>query len=276
MEVIFINPAQIARSITEFFSYFWRRRGSLRSLVAFLIFLNIVLAVLVWPVYVVLLNAKVITELDALVQFILAVLSAFALCNLLLMGIWFVWRLLPSVPPFRIGVFFAPYAEPECEDIIHSLYKEFQGNLAARNLSKLVTQSLIPYNYEIKSHEEAHRFLMDTGGRLLIYGQVQRGKIKGEAIEGFKNISFTVRHRGLNREEILPVAKTLAGALALRSFAFSDANSFLEKTLVIQNITEVACFFLAVALTLDGKVSDAIPILEELLATVKRGIGGQA
>ena len=58
------------------------------------------------------------------------------------------------------------------------------------------------------------------------------------------------------------------GFTPMRSFVFQDANSFVEKTIVVRNISEVSSFFVAIALTLDGKVLEAIPIFEHLLSGV--------
>jgi len=107
-----------------------------------------------------------------------------------------------------------------------------------------------------------------TGGRLVVYGNVRRGKIKEKTVEGFTTISFCVRHRHLDQQEIMPVAQMFASALTDRSFIFQESNSFIEKSVVTANISEVARFFIAMALTLDGRAEDSILILENLRVEV--------
>jgi len=168
-----------------------------------------------------------------------------------------------------VGVLFAAHGEPECDDVLSTLYDQFRLDLEARSLNGLIAHSLLPQRYLIKNHAEATKILETTGARLVVYGNVQQGRIKGLQTKGFKQISFTVRHRQLNQEEILPLAKTIAGALALRAFSFNDTNSFIEKGVVAENISEVSRFFIGAALALDGKVQESISLLEELRIEVE-------
>ena len=66
-----------------------------------------------------------------------------------------------------------------------------------------------------------------------------------------------------------PVLRDLARALAFRTFTAKEKNSFFEKNIVTENISEVACFFMAMGMTLDGKVEDSRNILEYLISNVK-------
>src|SRR5207247_10131696 len=124
------------------------------------------------------------------------------------------------------------------------------------------------HNYMNTNHNYAHKLIKETGSRLVVFGSVHSGKIKDKLVEGFRTISFTVRHRPLESGEVIPVAATLAGAIAFRPFIFSDTESFIEKSLVIENIGEVACLFISIALSLDGRVEDSIPMIDYLLVHV--------
>jgi hypothetical protein len=189
--------------------------------------------------------------------------------NIILLIVWFSWRLPPKSAPEKILVLFAPESQPECEETIFSLYNQFEKDLQGRNLTGVVIRSLVPRSYTIRNHTDADRLLQETGARLVIWGNVERGKLKDKPVEGFKTISFTVRSRELRQQEVLPFAKALGSAMALRAYAYSDSDSFIEKGVVVENLSEVARFFIGAALTLDGKVDDSLPILESLAREVE-------
>jgi hypothetical protein len=263
-----LNPIEITRSTVDGIAELWKRRGSFRSLCAFCFLLTIVITTLLSPVFVLLSKADLLSSPENLFTFAVLAISFWGLANVLLILAWLFWRRIPYISPGQIGVFFAPFAEPECEALIHNLYEQFQRDLMSRGLSTLITHSLVPRNHAFVNHNDAHKLLVQTGARLAIYGSVHRGKIRDKMVEGFRTISFAVRHRSLQSSERLPVARTFAGALALRPFTFTDSDSFIEKNIVIENMSDVACFFIAMALTLDENVDQAIPMLEQLLAAV--------
>ena len=259
-----------AKNIADQLNYFWKRRGSVRTLIVLLLIFNFVIVIGSASVlYAIFDKLKLVSNPESLYRALFWSGLTWSFCNLILVGTWVYCRIPPRSSNQRTLVLFAPESEPECEETIFSLYRQFENDLKNRNLAGLVSWSLLPSSRTVRNHVEADRLLCDTGGRLVIYGTVERGNIKGKPVEGFKTISFTVRGRQLQESEILPVVQTLGGAMALRSFVFQDSNSFIEKTLVVKNLSEVACFFIAVALTLDGEVERSLEILETLLVDVE-------
>jgi tetratricopeptide (TPR) repeat protein len=61
----------------------------------------------------------------------------------------------------------------------------------------------------------------------------------------------------------------LSAALAYRTFVIREKESFIDRDIVNKNITEVSLFFIAMGLTLDGKVWKSREILEGLLSDVR-------
>lgn len=68
------------------------------------------------------------------------------------------------------------------------------------------------------------------------------------------------------------VIEDLGSALAYRAFTMKSSNSFIENDVVINNLTEVALFFVALALTLESRLDTAIHILKELLSSVENNV----
>jgi hypothetical protein len=254
----------------EQLSYFWKRRGTIHALFLLLLGFNfIVVPAVVSGSLWFLDKAGVLANADSYYGFAIWATGIWALLNVVLVIIWFFWRQPPHVSPGTIAVFFAPESAPECEETIHQLYDQFKRDLQKRGLAALISHSLIPAGYQIRDGQEADRLLRETGARLVIYGHVERGKIRENMVEGFKTVSFTVSHQQLRQEDIIPLAEALGSAMASRSYVFHESNSFIEKDIVIKNLSDVARFFIAAGLTVDGKVNDSLPILEELFTELE-------
>jgi hypothetical protein len=220
------------------FSYFWRRRGGIQALILLLLAFNFVLLPAVFSGSIWFLDkAGLLPDSDSYYRFAFWTAGIWALSNVVLFIIWYSWRQPPQVSPGTITVFFAAVSAPECEDAIHQLYDQFKRDLHSRGLSQLVSHSLIPANYKINGAQDADKLLRDTGARLVIYGHIERGKIKDKILEGFKSISFTIRSRQLRDDEIVPFAEALGSAMGSRAYVYHDANSFIEKDVVVKNLS---------------------------------------
>lgn len=250
----------------------WRKRGTFKSLVAFLIVLNATFVTVVSATGILLTQIQVLlpAEPDGYIRFYTYSFFVVGLSNLFLLALWSYWRSAPRLANSKIGILFAPSLDQECEALVNSLYEEFKRELSRRGISKKISHRLLPQHMAVNNAEDAHRLIERTGARLVIYGNVRKGKIEGEGLEGFESISFTVRHRNLAEAEVKPVLTDLANALAYRAFVSRDRNSFLDRRTLVENIGEVASFFIAMALTLDGELDRAESILDSLLLTLER------
>lgn len=242
----------------------WRSRTTVKALFVLVVSLNSVLFTITSVVFRVFDKYKIIEGVDGFLAFLIQAAGIFGVANLLLLVFWSYWRRVPTINPPQLGVFFCPHAEPACKDLVHSLYDQFKKDLRDRSLSSIVSHSLLPENVSITGMEDARDLLAKSNARLIVYGSLQRGKIQGTLTEGFKTVSFTIRHRNLAEHEILPIADSMASFLANRSFVSREDNSFFEQHVVAENLGEVACFFIALALNLDGQYNDAAQILEVL------------
>ena len=248
----------------------WKRRSTLKSLVAFLILLNIGCVSLGSMLHVIFENINFLAIPDNYSTFYLYSAVVIGLANVFLLCIWAYWRSVPRLVDQNIGILFAPNSDRDCEELVFSLYEQFKQDLSTRGISTRITHKLLPRDMAVNNADEANKMIELTGARLLIYGNVRKGNIDGEHTEGFESISFTVRHRNLAEAEIKPVLTDLANALIYRAFVSKNKNSFIDKRTLAVNIGEVASFFIAMALTLDGELNEAETILEELLSTLER------
>lgn len=258
------------RALFDEAAYFWRRRGSLRGLLGFAFVVDfLVLPGAIYLVFSLLERAKALTTPTALLRFVIWSLAAYFVANLVVVGVWLLWRKLPGISADRPAILFAPSSDAADEEVIERLYEEFGRDLAARGLGGIVTHSLVSRRMAVRTHAEAVALLADTGARLVIFGEAGGGTRGGTRTHGFSKISFTIRHSALDADQFPAIARTLAGALVLRAFAFSEANSFIEKRVVVANLSETARFFIAIALTLDNRAPEATQLLEELLQSVE-------
>ncbi len=252
------------RGYLDQLSYFWKVRSTLKGLIGLFAVVNLFLFTVMPLVYFILDKIEFIKTPDEFKNFVLLSLLGWGVLNLLSILLWVSWRRVYNFPIGKIGIIFAPHSDPECNDIIYKLYDQFKLDLSKKGLSDILTYKLMPKSNIIKNHEEATILLHKTEARLIIHGYIQKGKIKSEEIEGFKTISFTLRHRNLAKIEIKPVLSALANAIAYRAFVSREKNSFIEKQLVIDNLSEVALFFISMGLTLEGKLEESLKILSNL------------
>jgi hypothetical protein len=262
-----INNMKDSSKIWNQLTEFWRRKNTNKGLFVLFFFSNSIFFPLIYFAYAVLSRVKVIDTLEATIKFFLLVLSIVFLLNLLLLFIWLYWRQLPIIDSSKNWILFTPHSDLECKDLVFRLFDQFKSDIEKRKL-KNFKYKLLSENIIVENHEEAHEILVRSGARLIIYGNVQRGNVQSEKVEGFKSISFTVRHRTLYEFEKQHVMQDLTGAFAYRTFIARDKNNFFEKDLVIENISEVACFFIAMGLTLEGRITESKEILEKLLQKV--------
>lgn len=261
--------ADNAREFVEQVADLWRKRRTFKGLFGLVIVVNSLLFALFALAYFLLSKTDVITTAPHFVNFFVVCGLIFGLGNFAMLCTWAYWRTLPIAPLDKIMILFAPSADPEASDLVYKLYERFRADISGRQLDSVMECQQLPEHIPVRNNQEAHVLLGKTGARLIVCGFITRGKVKGDDVEGFTSISFTVRHRSLDPQERAPVLRDLAAALAFRTFCAKDANSFIERNVVVNNISEVSLFFVALALTLDGRVDDAIKLLDPLLATVE-------
>ncbi len=213
----------------EHINNFWKDRSTIKGLIVFYFFINPILMFFVPVAYFVFKNIKFIETTTSFLIFIFSVIIFFILVNLGILIIWFYWRRIPRISEPNIGVVFAPHSDSECSDLIYTLYEQFKLDISKRRLSNKITHKILPKNHVIKDHIDARNLLDKTNAKLIIHGYIQKGKINDEITEGFKTISFTLKHRTLLPAERDPVLRDLAAAMAYRTLHQEEKIVLLKK-----------------------------------------------
>lgn len=260
---------QNLKSILDQIEFFWQRRSTFKALIVFVFITNAFYSASISGLYFILNKFNSFNEVTNFRNFVFIIITAWGFLNIIVVLVWMYWRRVPKIPRTKVGIIFAPHSDPDCTNLIYKLYDQFKLDLKKRNFDSILTHRLLPQNKIVKRHDQAKQLLDSTEARLIVHGYVNQGKINDENVEGFKTISFTLRHRTLWEIEKKPVLGALAGALAYRTFTAREKNSFFEKNIVIENISEVACFFISIGLTLEGKLEESLKILYQLLEDIK-------
>jgi tetratricopeptide (TPR) repeat protein len=263
---MFKNIKPILEQIEEF----WRKRSTFKALSFFLFLVNILIFLLYSFSYFYINRLGYIDSQNSFKNYVFILIGLWAIINAVIVSLWLILRGTPQFSKSKIGIIFGPHSNKDCNDLIFKLLDQLKRELIKLNLTTHISIRLLPLNKFILNQTHAARSLDNSGARLVIYGQVNTGKIKNQIVEGFKTISFTIRHRTLAEAEKKPFLNSLANAMAYRVFISKERNSFFEKNIVTENISEVACFFISLALTVDGKIEIARSILENLLSNLQQ------
>lgn len=268
--------ADNAREFVEQVADLWRKRHSFKGLLGLVIVSNASLFGIFGLAAYILAKTEVISTATDYAHFFVVGGLVFGVSNLGLFILWAYWRTLPIASREKIEILFAPSADPEASELVYKLYEKFLADIASRQMAGLMKCRHLPAHISVQNSQDAHSLLARTGARLIVYGLVGKGKVKGDLVEGFRSISFAIRHRGLAPHENISVIRDMAAALAHRTFCAHDANSFIEYDVVVKNLSEVSIFFIALALTLDGRTDDALRLLNPLLADVEAKVLAKA
>jgi hypothetical protein len=177
---------------------------------------------------------------------------------------WAWWREPKRFTSDEIGILFAPYVGVDCEQTVRETLVEFRRDLDRRGFTQVLTSEIGPGVVTLRNAQDAHQLLVSTGARLVIYGSVEQGQQNNRRRLGFTRISFSFRHTPLDPQQYRAVAQDSAPWLIGRQFSYFADNSFVEKQILVRNVSEVARYFVALALAISGRLDDALPILRDL------------
>jgi tetratricopeptide (TPR) repeat protein len=190
--------------------------------------------------------------------------------NLAAFLIWQTWRHIPHFLNDEIGILFAPFSDSDCADLVLSMHSQLERELKQGQPIKNIRCHLIPYKIELNDHEKVTKILSNSGARVIVYGVLQKASVQGRQVEGFHKITFGMRHRALAEAEVEAVHDSISQAIHDLMFTFESDNSFIERSIVISNISEMSRYFIGLALALDGDIERSIPILRELLGEIDK------
>lgn len=245
---------------SDFLEKYWHKRTSKTGLFFGLVFLFAALFTAFQLVHPLLKDAGVVSGDTASNRFYDTILIVVSLvCGIIYFIVWLSWRQIIFPHDDAIVVIFAPWAETDHHDVVRRLHAQFNVELAARGLGKQIHSKLLPPEDAILNDAGVERIMRERGARLVIFGRVAKGDLKGKKTEGFSEISFSVRHI------IAPVdAQLLASSFSIEDFQVLGENSFIDSRFAGSNLSNCACAFIGMGLTAERKYDAAREIWQNL------------
>lgn len=185
-------------------------------------------------------------------------------CGIVYFAVWLIWRQIIVPRDDAVIVIFAPWAEADHHDVVRRLHSQFNIELAARGLGKQIHSKLLPPEETILNNVDANRIMLERGSRLVIFGRVAKGGLKGKKTEGFSEISFSIRHIIAPED-----AHLLASSFSIEDFQVLDENSFIDSRFASDNLSNCACAFIGMGLTAERKYDAAREIWQNLFQKSK-------
>jgi hypothetical protein len=241
------------KDLSEFLEKYWHKRTSKTGLffgLAFLFAATFALSQLAHPL---LKDAGIISgDIESNQLYDTVWLLAFVVCGIGYCVVWLIWRQIIVPHDDAVIVIFAPWAQADHHDVVRKLHTQFNIELTARGLGKQIHSKLLPPEEVILNNTDVERIMRERGARLVIFGRVAKGDLKGKKTEGFSEISFSVRHL------IAPVdAHLLASSFSIEDFQVPDENSFIDSRFASDNLSNSACAFIGMGLTAERKYDAA-------------------
>jgi hypothetical protein len=186
------------------------------------------------------------------------------LCEFIYFIAWLCWRQVLAPRDDAILVIFAPWADDDHQDVVRKLYAQFNVELASRGFHNQIHAKLLPPEETILNINDANRVMSEKGARLVIFGRVAKGGIKGKQAEGFSEISFSIRH-----VIALEDANLLASSFSIEDFQILDENSMVDSRFASENLSNCACVFIGIGLTVERKYEVARQVWKSLFDKFK-------
>lgn len=198
-------------------------------------------------------------------QQVLAYVLVWSLIVALVTVIWLYKRKVPCFKEGGIGILFAARTEPELRKDLADLEDRLREEIAQKDICQSIDVRSLPPNHWVKGPTDAVAFLARSGGSVMIWGRFEKNTHCGKEITGFSSISFTCR--------ALPVAaaqhaQVIGDSVMGRQWGWEAANS-IHRSVVSQNLSEVARYIIGLSLLVRGRSADAEQVLGILLAEVE-------
>lgn len=187
----------------------------------------------------------------------------------LLASVIFLWSFKRRVPRFkeeRIGILFSSTNPDELTKEVQQLRARIIEELKKRDLFNLVDLKDLPPNQSIKHAHDALAAINVAEGALLIWGNFHTGLIGKQRHTGFQALNFTYRHPSNASDQY---HHQIGAILSQRKWTYVESNDFIEKSVVANNIAEVALFIVGLTLLAWGKFDKADAVLGPLDVTLE-------
>ncbi|MCF7791796.1 MAG: hypothetical protein K9M56_07345 [Victivallales bacterium] len=190
---------------------------------------------------------------------------AFYLLILGLLVILLVWLNLRRIPKFRkneIGILFAPYnANGSFSKEIFALFQKFKLELSNQDGTEHIKCKQLPFNHKPTILKTAHNLIKKSNAFIVIHGKFCTGNIQSKKVKGFIDINFTAKSLG----GLTPVDnRFIISTIGKRAFISSDENSFIDENIIVNNLSDISLYFIALIFLIERNLDRAVEILLNL------------
>ena len=167
----------------------------------------------------------------------IANLGAHFLVSIVVTCVWILKRRTPRFATDKAGILFASTNPAELENQVAELQARVREEVKQRDLLNLIEICTLPRNIVISDPQFAGSLILKAKATLLVWGHFETSELRGRKVTGFPKINFTHAHpSNVSPEYHQQVTSSLVG----RQWAYQNSNEFVEKSLVVQNIAQVA------------------------------------
>ena len=179
--------------------------------------------------------------------------------------LWFFKRRVPRFKEERIGILFSSTNLDELTKEVQQLRARIIEELKNRDLFNLIDLKDLPPNQRIEHAHDALAAINVAKGALLIWGNFQTGQMRQQRHAGFQALNFTYRHPSNVSHQY---HQQIRESLRQRKWTYVESNDFVEKSVVANNIAQVALFIIGLTLLAWGKLDKADAVLGPLDVTL--------
>lgn len=141
---------------------------------------------------------------------------------------------------------------------MNQLRERLYLELKTRDLLNLIELRVLPPDVKITDMHAASSILRQSAGTLVVWGPYEKALQDGKRVVGFPRVNFTYSHpTNVSEEFHSQVSTSLIG----RRWVFEENNEAVEKSLVIENLAQVALNIIGMVLLVKGNFEKAEAIL---------------
>lgn len=210
---------------------------------------------------------------NSLAIFISANVGSYVLIILIVLAAWIYKRRIRRFQLGAAGILFSSTNPPELQSQVNELQARVTDEVKRRDLLNFIQVKSLPPNIIIKDVQTASITVTKARAVLLIWGPFESSDMQGQRVTGFPRVNFTCAlPSAVSKEFHEQIATSLIG----RKWNFEQNNEFVDKTILAENIAEVALNIVGMALMVKGYFDQAEAIFAALDVAIEKYRQNQA
>jgi tetratricopeptide (TPR) repeat protein len=197
-------------------------------------------------------------------------ISSLVMQGIIILGVSVLWlykRKIPRFSPQKAGILFSSSNPEELKSQALDLQERVRSELKDKDLLGLIEVRILPPHIIVSDVPAALEIVQKAKATLLVWGFFERSAVAGRTVTGFPKINFTYSHpSNISLQYHQQVGLSLIG----KKWTFEQQNEFLEKSLVVNNIAQVALNIVGMSLLVKGHFEQAEAIFVVLDAELEQ------